>query len=403
MIIKKYKMFLENLKGEKRISANIHLPNDIIEISNAYIKAGKDIFVVGGAIRDFIQGIKPKDYDLVTNALPDESKKILKGFNVSDEQGKNFGVLRVFTKDEPEGHEIASYRKDISGGRDTKGDDEKVEMGSHVTIEDDCNRRDLTMNALFYDIKSKEIVDLVGGIDDIKNGVVKAVGDANERFIEDRLRICRIFRFAARTGGRIDPETSRAIKKDNRLRGVSPEDDVSQERIWDEFKKSWNQAKDFNNYLQFYTEYNMWDQVFPGSNINTVLVDSKDFVVVMANLFKNEELGALRIGYNLENRLVQEYKIESDLAKKIVFLISFLNFTPEDVFDFYKKKQQSGIKDSTILEWLEVNNIDDKWMIKFIDYKPSVSAEELMKMGFKGSDLGREIKRLEIEKFKNEN
>ena len=132
------------------------------------------------------------------------------------------------------------------------------------------------MNALFYDIKSKEIVGLVGGIDDIKNGVVKAVGDANERFIEDRLRICRIFRFAARTGGRIDPETSRAIKKDNRLRGVSPEDDVSQERIWDEFKKSWNQAKDFNNYLQFYTEYNMWDQVFTGSNINTVLVDSKE-------------------------------------------------------------------------------------------------------------------------------
>ena len=97
---------------------------------------------------------------------------------------------------------------------------------------------------------------------------------------------------------------------------------------------------------------------------------------------------------------MQEYKIESDLAKKIVFLISFLNFIPEDVYDFYKKKQQSGIEDSTILEWLKVNNINDKWMIKFIDYEPSVSAEELMSQGFKGRELGIKIQEIEVEKFK---
>lgn len=396
MKIKKYQQFIT----ENKINSTIPLPNDIIEISNAYIKAGKDIFLVGGAVRDFIQGIEPKDYDLVTNALPNESKEILKDFKVSDEQGKNFGVLRVYTKDEPEGYEIASYRRDISGGRDTKGDDQKVEMGGDVTIEDDCNRRDLTMNALFYDIKNKQIVDLVGGVDDIKKGIVRAVGDASQRFIEDRLRICRIFRFAARTGGEIDSKTAQAIRNDNRLKGVGPKDDVSQERVWEEITKAWKQAKDFNHYLQFFTKYDMWNEIFPVSKINTDLVESKDFVVVMSNLFRKEELGALRIGYNLENRLVQDYKIEGDLAKKIVFLISFLNFTPEDVFDFYKKKQQSGIKDSTILEWLEVNNIDDKWMIKFIDYKPSVSSQDLMDKGFKGAELGREIKRMEIENFK---
>ncbi|NBX95417.1 MAG: CCA tRNA nucleotidyltransferase, partial [Betaproteobacteria bacterium] len=278
MKIKRYQQFI----NENKISTEISLPNDIIEISNAYIKAGKDIFLVGGAVRDFIQGIEPKDYDLVTNALPNESKEILKGFNVSDEQGKNFGVLRVYTKDEPEGYEVASYRRDISGGRDTKGDDQKVEMGGDVTIEDDCNRRDLTMNALFYDIKNKQIVDLVGGVEDIKKGIVRAVGDASQRFIEDRLRICRIFRFAARTGGEIDSKTAQAIKNDNRLKGVGPKDDVSQERIWDELKKSWKQAKDFRNYLQFFTKFDMWDEVFPNSNINTDLVDSKDFIVVIA-------------------------------------------------------------------------------------------------------------------------
>lgn len=244
-IITKYTKFLEtmNTKDIKKISVDIPLPNDIIEVSNAYIKAGKDIFLVGGAVRDFIQGKEPKDWDLVTNSLPEESKEILKGFKLSDEQGKNFGVLRLYTKDEPEGYEIASYRKDISKGRDTKGDDQKVEMGKHITIFDDCMRRDLTMNALFYDIKNKEIVDIVGGVDDIKNGIVRAVGNAMERFIEDRLRICRIFRFAARTGGKIDGNTAKAIRTDNRLKGIGPKDDVSQERIWEEFKKAWSQCK----------------------------------------------------------------------------------------------------------------------------------------------------------------
>lgn len=390
MRIKRYIQFV----NENKISTEIPLPNDIIEISNVYIKSGKDIFLVGGAVRDFIQGIKPKDYDLVTNALPEESKKILKDFNVSDEQGKNFGVLRVYTKDEPEGYEVASYRRDISGGRDTKGDDQKVEMGPNVTINDDCLRRDLTMNALFYDIKNKQIVDLVGGVDDIKRGIVRAVGDASQRFIEDRLRICRIFRFAARTGGEIDAETAKAIRNDNRLRGVGPTDDVSQERIWDEFKKSFKQAKDYRNYLQFFTKFDMWSEVFPESNINTELVDSKDFVVVIANLFKLEN------PEGLEKRLVQDYKIESEVATKVVFLIRLLQLTPDIAFDMHKSKLQCHIEDKTILEWFRVLKINDPVKIKFVEYKPTTSAQELMSQGFKGKSLGDEIKRIEIENFK---
>ena len=400
-IITKYTKFLEtiNTKDIKKISVDITLPNDIIEVSNAYIKAGKDIFLVGGAVRDFIQGKEPKDWDLVTNALPEESKEILKGFKLSDEQGKNFGVLRLYTKDEPEGYEIASYRKDISKGRDTKGDDQKVEMGKHITIFDDCMRRDLTMNALFYDIKNKQIVDIVGGVDDIKNGVVRAVGNAMERFIEDRLRICRIFRFAARTGGKIDGNTAKAIRTDNRLKGIGPKDDVSQERIWEEFKKAWKQAIDFNDYLNFFTEFDMWEQVFPGPKINTDLIESKDFVVVMANLFKNE------LTNGLQERLVEEYKIPNSpesgkVATQMIFLINLLGLTIDDVPEMYKKKVQCSIKDTTILEWLDVNSINDPVKIKFVEFKPSVSSKELMDRGITGRELGVEIKRLEIENFK---
>ena len=388
-LIKKYKMFLEKLNTE------IPLPNDIIEISNAYIKAGKDIFLVGGAVRDFIQGVKPKDWDLVTNALPDESKEILRGFRVSDEQGKNFGVLRVYTKDEPEGYEIASYRRDLSGGRDTKGDDQKVEMGSDVTIEDDCMRRDLTSNALFYDIRNKKIVDLVGGVDDIKNGIVRAVGDASQRFIEDRLRILRIFRFASRMNGKIDEQTSKAILNDNRLRGIGPKDDVSQERIWEEMLKSFKQAKDYNYYLSLFTKYNMWGEVFPGVQINTKPVESKNFVILIANLFLGNSTDKLEV------KLVQDFKIDGETAKKVVFLLELLNLTPEVVLDTYRKKTSCSIDDSTILEWLGVTGNENPQLIKFIDYKPTVSSQELMEQGYKGKDLGLEIKRLEIEKFKS--
>ena len=381
-------MFLENLNTE------IPLPNDIIEISNAYINAGKDIFLVGGAVRDFIQGVKPKDWDLVTNALPNESKDILKGFRVSDEQGKNFGVLRVYTKDEPEGYEIASYRRDISGGRDTKGDDQKVEMGADVTIEDDCNRRDLTMNALFYDIKNKKIVDLVGGVDDIKNGIVRAVGDASQRFIEDRLRILRIFRFAARTGGQIDKKTADSIKKDNRLKGIGAKDDVSQERIWEEIRKAWKQAKDYRNYLALFTKFDMWNQVFPGVEINTELVDSKNLVVVIASLFRNESTEGL------EKKMVQDFRIEQEVAKKVLFLIDLSNMTVEEAYDMAKRRQQCAISDDTILEWLKATNSKSPITLKFIEYKTTVSSQELMAQGIKGKDLGIEIKRLETEKFK---
>ena len=390
MKIKRYAQFV----NENKISVDIPLPNDIIEISDAYIKAGKDIFLVGGAVRDFIKGINPKDYDLVTNSLPNESKEILKDFNVSDEQGKNFGVLRVFTKDEPTGYEIASYRKDISGGRDTKGDEQKVEMGGNVTIEDDCNRRDLTCNALFYDIKNKQIVDLVGGISDIKNGIIRAVGDPMQRFIEDRLRICRIFRFAARTEGKIDDKTADAIRTDNRLRNIGPKDDVSQERIWEEFNKAWKQSKDFNYYLQFFTDFDMWNEAFPNSNVNTDLISSKDFIVVLANLFQNEDTS------KLERKMVQEWKVEVDVARPVIFLIDFLKLSQDNVVDLFKQKNRCHIKDETILEWIRVKNLKDKIFKTFLIYKPSVSAEELMTKGLRGKALGDTIRQMEIENFK---
>ena len=389
----KKKIMSYNLFLEKK-SSEMPLPQDVLDIAAAYISAGKEIYVVGGAVRDFRKGVEPKDYDLVTNALPEESKQILKDFRVSDEQGKNFGVLRVYTESEPEGYEIASFRKDISKGRDTKGDEQKVEMGPDVTIEDDVMRRDLTMNALFYDITKKEIVDLVGGMDDISGNKIRAVGDASQRFIEDRLRIMRVFRFAARTGGIIEEKTADAIRKDNRLRDVGPTDDVSQERIWEEMVKAWKQAKDYTQYLSYFKEFDMWNQIFPGVKISDP-VDSADFSVVIASLLRDNP------STYLDKKLVQDFKIDTSLVKKIVFLISLRDFDAENVLDYWKKRQSSGISDQTILEWLTKTSVERQDVIKFVDWRPCVKSEELINKGFSGKALGDEIKRLEVENFKN--
>jgi tRNA nucleotidyltransferase/poly(A) polymerase len=387
--IMKYGGFLESRSGE------MPLPQDVIDIADAYIAAGKEIYVVGGAVRDFRKGVEPKDYDLVTNALPEESKKILKGFRVSDEQGKNFGVIRVYTDSEPEGYEIASFRRDIAKGRDTKGDEQKVEMGPDVTIEDDVMRRDLTMNALFYDIAKKEIVDLVGGMEDISKNRVKAVGDASQRFLEDRLRVMRVFRFAARTGGIIEDKTADAIRKDNRLRGVGPTDDVSQERIWEEIVKAWKQAKDFGQYLEFFSEFDMWEQVFPGVKVSDP-VESADFAVVIASLLRGNPSDYL------DKKLVQDFRIDTSLAKKIVFLVSLNDFDADKVLDYWRKRQSSGISDETILEWLTKTASEREDLVRFVGWKPSVNSEDVMARGFKAKALGEEIKRLEVENFKAE-
>ena len=386
MKLKRYNQFLESKSDMWDI-----IPQSVKELHELFQSAGKKLYLVGGSVRDFLTGDKPKDFDLATDALPDEVLEIVGDKFRTNLQGKAFGVVVVYTKEVPEGMEIATFREDVSKGRNPE-----VKLG--VTIEDDVKRRDLTYNSLFYDLDTRQIVDLVGGKEDLQSGITRMVGDPIERFDEDSLRILRAFRFASRYEHPLHKDTESAIEKRKQLENIDPETGemkrISQERVWEEMKKAFKQAKDYNYYLSFFTKFHMWDEVFPGVNINTKLVDSKDFIVVIANLFKNEST------LGLTDKLAQEYKIELELATKVTLLISLLNFKVEDVFDIYKKRQQCAITDDTILEWLKVETIDTNELIKFVEYKPSISAQELMSQGFKGKSLGDEIKRLEIEKFK---
>jgi len=190
-MIKNYTLFCESLKSDMWSI----IPQSVKELQQLFKSNGKKLYVVGGAVRDFLNKEKPKDFDLCTDALPDEVLKILGNKYKTNLQGKAFGVVVVYTEDEPSGMEIATFRSDVYDGKlgMTRNPDVKF-----TTIDQDVLRRDLRINGLFYDLDKKEIVDLVGGIDDIKNGVIGMIGDPDLRIKEDPLRILRAIRMACR-------------------------------------------------------------------------------------------------------------------------------------------------------------------------------------------------------------
>lgn len=373
------------------------IPQDIKDIANEYLKTNKDIYLVGGAVRDIVQGLNPKDYDLCTNATPDESKIILKNFDVSDEQGANFAVLRVYTKECSEGYEIATFRRDIvKNGRNTKGDDQKVEIGEHITIEDDVKRRDITINSLFLNLKDYTIYDIVDGINDIKNKIFRFTGNPIERISEDALRCLRIVRFCARCdGGIISEETSKALKSNNSLKTVS------QERIVEEFEKSIEWSKKNNNinslhyYLYLLDEYDLFDEMFPGLNINIDDINTFNLVIIYALLFRNNDISKLKVK-------MPEYKIPSKYWKPACFLLILIKEIDNlDRLEYlYKEKKRYDIDNNTIKEFAKLLNIKSRYLKAFLKYETTVNAEELMDIGFKGAELGVEIKKREIENFK---
>jgi len=386
-MITKYKLFCESIKNDMWTI----IPQSVKELHELFKSNGKKLYVVGGAVRDYLNSDKPKDFDLATDALPDEVLQILGDKYRTNLQGKAFGVVVVYTKDEPAGMEIATFREDVSKGRNPE-----VKLG--VTIEDDVKRRDLTYNALFYDLDKREIVDLVGGVSDMENKVTRMVGNAIERIDEDSLRILRAFRFASRYGTPLSKDLSEAIKERKWLKNIDTETGemkrISQERVWEEIKKAFKQAKSFKHYLEFFNEFDMWEEVFPGSKINTDIDECEELTSYVANLFKLENTS------RLEQKMILEYKIESDIATKVVFLIDLLQLTVETAFDLYKKKIRCHVTNHQIIDWLDTNGIHKSIFIRFIDYVPTVSAEDLMAKGFKGRELGIKIKEIEIEKFK---
>jgi len=165
--------------------------------------AGRQALLAGGCVRDLLLGRPPRDYDVATAAMPDE---VLALWPDALTVGKVFGVVVV--RDGPVQVEVATFRAE-SGYADGRHPD----AVTFTTAEADARRRDFTINAMFLDPESGEVLDPVGGREDLDKGIIRAVGDPRRRFAEDHLRMLRAVRFAAELDFRLDPATADAVRK----------------------------------------------------------------------------------------------------------------------------------------------------------------------------------------------
>ena len=192
----------------------IHLPEDVKAILHTLQEAGYEAYAVGGCIRDSLLGRRPDDWDITTSAKPQETKAL---FGKTIDTGIQHGTVTVMRHGR--GYEVTTYRVDgeYEDGRHPK------EVTFTASLKEDLKRRDFTVNAMAYN-EEDGLVDLFGGRQDLEQKIIRCVGEANERFEEDALRIMRAVRFSAQLGFSIEERTKEAIRGHaERLRQVSAE------------------------------------------------------------------------------------------------------------------------------------------------------------------------------------
>lgn len=195
-----------------------------ISIVEELNQAGFIAYFAGGCVRDALLGREPKDYDIATDATPDQILKIFPG---GDSIGAHFGVILIRRKGFH--FEIATFRKDGE-----YRDGRRPDSVQFTDAETDATRRDFTVNGLFEDPIKDRVIDFVGGEEDLKNNHLRAIGEAHERFAEDYLRLLRAVRFTTVLGFKIEPSTWQAIQQE-----AVNIDQIAPERIREELDKVW--------------------------------------------------------------------------------------------------------------------------------------------------------------------
>jgi poly(A) polymerase len=198
-----------------------------VDVVRTLRQAGHQAYLAGGCVRDLLLGRMPADYDVATDATPDEVMRI---FPRTWAVGAQFGVVLVPFEEERNGvTEVATFRSDglYTDGRHPD------QVQYTMRPEEDVRRRDFTINGLLLDpLDNDRVLDFVGGREDLQSGIIRTIGDPHRRFAEDKLRLLRAVRFAARFAYRIEPQTFAAIRE------LAPQIHVvSRERVREELTK----------------------------------------------------------------------------------------------------------------------------------------------------------------------
>jgi len=405
-----FKIFIEN--SYESIQADIPLPKAVYTLSDLFTQNGATLFAVGGAIRDYLyqqhhdsQGkYSPKDVDLATEAPPDKVVEILNsdaakrhGIKVFP-KGEAFGVISAILDGEE--FEIATFREEWYDPE--SGDGRRPDKVSYSTPAKDAQRRDLTMNALFYDIHSKEIRDYNvnhqgkgQGLEDIKNLVARPVGNAADRFREDKLRIPRLVRFFSRFNPgeirqHLDPQTLQAIEEFKDLVGVSPE------RIANEFKSGLEKSKNPVNYILNYQAVGLMPAVFPNLQVDLEDVPQigqiKNIKPVLAWLLKsNQSPQQVRSKLNT-------LKYPNDVSDTVAYLIQLLKFDPKNIMNYLRYRDARphlGIE-KDIADLAKIANLEGE-LGHFANYKQRTNSQDFMHL--KGPEIGKAMSSAEADAY----
>lgn len=230
--------------------------SNALKVLNGLKAAGYASFLVGGCVRDLLLGREPKDFDVVTDARPEEVRKLFSNARLI---GRRFKLVHVrFGRDIIE---VATFRA-LAGGED-EAERELSDAGRILrdnvfgSQEEDALRRDFTVNALYYDARDFSIIDYVNGIDDIQNGVLRVIGDPAVRYREDPVRMLRAVRFAAKLGFRLAPEAEQPLAE------LGPQlDDVPPARRFEEVLKLFHGGSAIESF-ELLRHYDLFRYLFP--------------------------------------------------------------------------------------------------------------------------------------------
>jgi poly(A) polymerase len=235
------------------------ISNNALKVLYRLRDAGYQAFLVGGGVRDLLLGREPKDFDIATDAHPEDVRRLFRNCRLI---GRRFRLAHVyFGRDIVE---VATFRAaDDAGDADAESLLVKDEEGRilrdnrYGTIEDDVWRRDFTANSLYYNIADYSIWDYAGGVDDIRSGVLRLLGEPEARYREDPVRLLRAVRFAAKLGFRIEPATEEPLRRLSGLLEVVPP-----ARLFEEMLKLFLGGHAVPSY-ELLRRYGQFGQLFP--------------------------------------------------------------------------------------------------------------------------------------------
>lgn len=334
----------------------IDMPIDVKDIINDIYINGYEAYIVGGCVRDSIVGIKPNDYDITTNAKPEDTIRIFKNYRVIETGIKHGTITLIKNKNE---YEITTYR--IDGTYNDNRRPESVEFTSDIV--QDLKRRDFTINSIAYNHKVG-IVDAFNGIEDINKKIIRTVGDADERFKEDGLRIIRAVRFSSKLNFEIDNKTLESIYKNIKLIK-----NISSERIQEELNKI---------LLSDYPE--------------------KIYIIYDANLFDIFKIKNVKMN---KNDLIKLKSSKKDLVIRLSIFIYILGDINESkkILDLLRYSNKIKSQCITILDNLDNKIIDDKIAIKI--YLKEIGHESLNYLLYVKKVLDIEFEKKYYDKINN--